>query len=68
VMNAAQWTVLDNVKNHWPYHTNIDRKVADKAYLWLVNNEYIKDGKITPAGEAALIDPSINIPGDEPVP
>ena len=54
-MTAAQWIVLDNVKNRWPYQTNLSHDVADEAYLWCVRNEYVKDGIITPAGETALV-------------
>ncbi len=54
-MTAAQWLVLDNVKQGWDYRTNLQHLVAEEAYLWLVRNELIRDGKITPAGEAALL-------------
>jgi hypothetical protein len=53
-MTAAQWLVLDNVKHGWPYATNLSSDTADEAYLWCVRNEYIKDARITPAGEALL--------------
>lgn len=54
-MTASQWIVLDNLKHGWPFRTNLSSSMADKAYLWCVNNEYVKDGRITPAGEAALL-------------
>ncbi len=54
-MTAAQWLVLDNLKQHWPYHTNMDREQADQAYLWCVRNEYIRDGQLTDAGRVALL-------------
>lgn len=54
-MTAAQWLVLDNLKHHWPYWTNMDRDIADKAYIDCVRNEWIKDGKLTPEGEMSLL-------------
>ncbi len=53
-MTCAQWIVLDNLKRGWIYTTNLNTTVAGDAYLWCVRNEYIKDGKITAAGEALL--------------
>lgn len=52
---AAQWLVLDNLKQGWPYRTNLDCSLADEAYLACVNNETIKDGRLTDAGRAALL-------------
>ena len=54
-IDAAEWLVLDNVKNGWPYRSNLSWDMADKAYLRCVENEYIKNGRITPAGELALM-------------
>lgn len=55
-MTAIQWLVLTNVKHNWHYKTSIcDKDAADKAYLWAVNNGYIKDGKITDAGKMILL-------------
>lgn len=54
-MTSVRWIVLDNVKNNWNYWTNLNKGVADKEYLWLVNNEYIKDGNLTTMGEMSLI-------------
>lgn len=53
-MTPAQWLVLDNLAHNWPYTTNLDRQLAEDAYLWAVRNEYIKDGQITLAGRGAL--------------
>ena len=51
------WIVLDNIKNHWSYWTNLNKEIADKAYLNCVRNEWIKDGKITEAGIIQLMMP-----------
>ncbi len=54
-MTDTQWLVLDNLKRHWPYHTNLDREQAEQAYLWCVRNEYIRDGQLTDVGRVALL-------------
>jgi hypothetical protein len=54
-ITAAQWMVIDNVKQEWNYWTNLDRNLADVVYLQCVSEEYIKDGKITPVGEIVLL-------------
>ena len=54
-MTAAQWLVLDNLQHDWDYWTNLDKTVADEAYLWCIRNEFIKDGKITAGGFCALL-------------
>lgn len=53
-ITPAQWLVLDNLKSNWPYATNLDKQLADESYLWAVNNEYIKDGKLTDSGRMML--------------
>lgn len=54
--DAVKWLVLDNLKNLWPYTTNIcDRDKADAVYRWCVDNELVKDGCITDAGRAWLL-------------
>lgn len=53
-ITPAQWLVLDNLKSNWPYTANLDKTLADAAYLWAVNNEYIKDGKLTDLGSMVL--------------
>lgn len=53
-LTAAQWLVLDNLKRGWDYRLNLFWDQADAAYLWCVRNEYVRDGKITPAGLSAL--------------
>lgn len=55
-ITATQWLVLDNVKRGWVYHVNCIGEKADAAYLWLVSNELIRDGRITATGELALIE------------
>jgi hypothetical protein len=55
ILTAAQWLVLDNLKQGWPYHTNLDRDLAEKAYLWCVESEYVKDGLLTESGRGALL-------------
>lgn len=55
ILTCSQWIVLDNLKNGWPYWTNLVREFAEPAYLWGIENGYIKDGKITEAGKGALL-------------
>ncbi len=55
MMTAVQWLLIDNLKNGWYYQTNLSLSEADAAYLWAVENGYIKDGRITDAGEVALL-------------
>lgn len=54
-LTPAQWLVLDNMINRWDPRTNLDYELADEAYRWLVNNEYIKDGILTALGETATL-------------
>jgi len=54
-LTPAQWTVLDNMIHSWDIHTNLNYKMAEEAYRWLVNNEYIKDGRLTALGETATL-------------
>lgn len=54
-MTASQWLVLDNLLHGWPYWINLDRNFAEQAYLWCINNEFVKDGQITETGKAALL-------------
>lgn len=57
-MTAIQWLVVDNVRQGWPYWTNIcNRSIADDEYRYCVESEWIKDGKCTPAGSVALMFP-----------
>ena len=53
-LTAARWLVLDNLREGWPYSTNLDCNIAGEAYLWCVNNELVKDGRITDAGKGVL--------------
>lgn len=53
-VTASQWLVLDNLKQGWPYWTNLSRLFADEAYLWAVRNEYVRDGQLTDAGRGLL--------------
>ncbi len=55
IANAAQWLVLDNLKHHWVYWENLNKPMADQARLWCEEKGYIKDGQLTPEGEAALV-------------
>ena len=54
-ITCSQWIVLDNLKNGWRYQTNLASKFAEPAYRWAIENEYIKDGKITQAGLGMLL-------------
>lgn len=54
-LTPAQWVVLDNMIHGWTPRTNLDYGMADEAYIWLVNNEYIKDGRLTALGETATL-------------
>jgi hypothetical protein len=54
-LTAAQWIVLDNLLHGWPFKTNLDHYLAAEAYLWLVRNEYIKDGSLTDLGKVATL-------------
>ena len=54
-LSAAEWLVLDNLKNNWNYWTNLNRDLADKTYLRCVANEWIKDGRLTPTGTGMLL-------------
>lgn len=54
-ITAAQWLVLDNLAHGWHYWCNLDRAMADDAYLWAVRNEFVRDGAITNAGLGALL-------------
>jgi hypothetical protein len=55
IKTASEWTVLDNLHHHWYYTTSLMRANADEAYSRLTELGYIKDGLITPEGEAALL-------------
>lgn len=61
-VTPVQWLVLDNLKSNWPYTTGVDGTLADAAYLWAVNNEYIKDGKLTDSGRMVLLTAHIESP------
>ena len=54
-MNAAQWLVLDNLAHRWPYRTNLNRKLADDAYRWAVDQGYVEHGVLTAEGAGALL-------------
>ncbi len=54
-MTPVQWLVLDNLRNGWPYDTNLSDVDADKAIGWATMKQYVKDGKITDSGKAVLI-------------
>ncbi len=54
-MDAAEWMVLDNLKNGWEYTTNLIMKVADQAYDRCESRGWILGGKITASGEIALM-------------
>ena len=53
--DAMEWVVLHNIKNGWHYSTNLNKDDADKTYLRCVENQYIKDGKVTASGEIKLL-------------
>ncbi len=63
-LTASQWLVLDNLKHNWPYKTNLNPSFAGDAYLWCVNQEFVKDGMITPAGELALMNSPVVVTQD----
>lgn len=54
-MTAVQWLVLDNLKSGWIYTTNINRGLAEEAYIQCVRNEWVTDGRINHAGERTLL-------------
>ncbi len=54
-LTPSQWLVLDNLKNNWPYTTNLSIENAHSAYLWAVSNEYIRDGELTESGLGRLM-------------
>ena len=59
-LTATKWLILDNLKQGWPWRTNIcDWNKADSSYLWLVENGYIEDGRITDKGLTALMFPLV---------
>ncbi len=59
-MDAVQWLVLDNLAHGWFYTTNIcDKDKAERMYLKSVEDEFIKDGRITDAGRIALMLPRV---------
>ena len=61
-ITPAQWLVLDNLKHGWAYTANLDKTLADDAYLWAVRNEYVKDGKITDSGKIVLMKAHVESP------
>lgn len=57
-LTATKWLILDNLKYGWPWRTNIcDWNNAD--YLWLIENGYIEDGRITEKGLISLVLPPV---------
>lgn len=65
-MTAAQWVVLDNIANRWPYGTNLARHFADGALKWAQDNGYVKDGRITDAGRVELLRAGWKFDPEEP--
>lgn len=53
-LTPLQWTVLDNVRRGRVYWLDVPRKPADEAYRWCVRQEFVRDGRITDTGLAAL--------------
>lgn len=55
-ITCSQWLVLDNLRNHWPYNTNLHHDLAIPALEWAKECGYVSQhGVITDAGIGALI-------------
>lgn len=52
--NAARWLLLDNLSKGWRYSLNIYPPHAKEALEWAQRKDFVKDGRITDEGQAAL--------------
>ena len=52
---AIKWLLLSNVRNRWPYSTNIRQEAAEVGMQWAIDNGFVSEGRITGAGEVWLM-------------
>jgi hypothetical protein len=50
-----QWILLDNVRSGWPHGTNLHPEDADGLLQWAVRDGLVSAGRLTPAGEVAML-------------